>query len=115
MNDFLFLFYSIHSINHFQFETFYHNRFNGRKLTWLHHLCQAELKLSYLKKPYVVTVQTFQMAILLLFENADSLTCREIRETLQLNNEQFHRHTVSLVESKLLLADSEVIFVESIE
>ncbi|CAH1163956.1 unnamed protein product [Phaedon cochleariae] len=90
-----------------EFEQFYHQKFNGRKLTWLHHLCQAELKLGYLKKPYVVTVQTFQMAILLLFENTNSLTCKEIRETLQLNHEQFHRHTVSLIDSKLLLADSE--------
>lgn len=90
-----------------KFEAFYHNRFNGRKLTWLHHLCQAELKLNHLKRSYVVTVQTFQMAILLLFENADSLTCKDIKETLQLNNEQFYRHVVSLVDSKLLLADAE--------
>ncbi|KAL1502791.1 hypothetical protein ABEB36_007887 [Hypothenemus hampei] len=89
------------------FETFYHNRFNGRKLTWLHHLCQAELKLGYLRKTYVVTVQTFQMAILLLFEKSDSLSCKEIRETLQLNSEQFKRHAISLVESKLLLSDTE--------
>ncbi|XP_056637618.1 cullin-2 isoform X1 [Diorhabda sublineata] len=91
-----------------KFEAFYHNRFNGRKLTWLHHLCQAELKLNHLKRTYVVTVQTFQMAILLLFENVDSLTCKDIKETLQLNNEQFYRHVVSLVDSKLLLADAEV-------
>ncbi|XP_060534428.1 cullin-2 [Cylas formicarius] len=91
------------------FESFYHNRFNGRKLTWLHHLCQAELKLGYLKKPYVVTVQTFQMAILLLFENANVLSCKEIRESLQLNSDQFKRHAVSLVESKLLLSDTDEI------
>ncbi|XP_076257089.1 cullin 2 isoform X2 [Rhynchophorus ferrugineus] len=91
------------------FESFYHNKFNGRKLTWLHHLCQAELKLGYLRKPYVVTVQTFQMAILLLFEKVDTLSCKEIKETLQLNSEQFKRHAVSLVDSKLLLADTEEI------
>lgn len=89
------------------FESFYHKRFNGRKLTWLHHLCQAELKLNHLKRPYVVTVQTFQMAMLLLFENTNTLTCREIRDTLQLNHEQFNRHVVSLIDSKLLLADAE--------
>lgn len=27
----------------FQFETFYHKNFNGRKLTWFHHLCQGKL------------------------------------------------------------------------
>lgn len=88
------------------FEKFYRHRFSGRKLTWLHHLCQAELRLGHLKKSYIVTVQTFQMAILLLFEKTDALTYREIRETLQLNEDQFHRHVISLVDSKLLLADT---------
>lgn len=61
------------------FETFYHENFNGRKLTWLHYLCQGELKLSYLKKPYIITMQTYQMAILLLFENVDAMSCKEIQ------------------------------------
>lgn len=56
----------------------------------------------------MVTVQTFQMAILLLFEKTDQLSCKEIRETLQLNSEQFKRHAISLIDSKLLLADTEV-------
>ncbi|PNF25320.1 Cullin-2 [Cryptotermes secundus] len=89
------------------FENFYHNHFSGRKLTWLHHLCQAELKLSYLKKPYQITMQTFQMAILLLFEKTDSLTCKEVQESLQLNSEQFGKHLMSLIESKILLANTE--------
>ncbi|KAI4454581.1 cullin [Holotrichia oblita] len=97
-----------------KFEAFYHEHFNGRKLTWLHHLCLAELRLGYLKRPYVVTVQTFQMAILLLFETVDSLTCNEIRETLQLNVDQFQRHAVSLVDSKILLAESEELTPETI-
>ncbi|KAK4877974.1 hypothetical protein RN001_010480 [Aquatica leii] len=89
------------------FESFYHKRFNGRKLTWLHHLCQAELRLGYLKKPYLITMQTFQMAILLMFETTDVLTCGEIRDTLQLNNDQLQRYANSLVECKFLLVDTE--------
>jgi cullin 2 len=54
-------------------------------------------------------MQTFQMAILLLFEKTDSLTCKEVQESLQLNAEQFGKHLVSLIESKLLLANMEVI------
>lgn len=66
------------------------------------------MRLGYLKKSYIVTVQTFQMAILLLFENVDTLTCKDIADSLQLNADQFQRHAVSLVDSKLLLADSDV-------
>ncbi|XP_075213693.1 cullin 2 [Lycorma delicatula] len=96
------------------FENFYHNHFSGRKLTWLHHLCQGELKLGYLKKPYIVTMQTFQMAVLLLFENADSLTCAEVQETLQLNADQFSKHISSLVDCKLLLANSETLIGDTV-
>lgn len=89
------------------FEAFYHTNFNGRKLTWLHYLCQGELKLGYLKKSYIVTMQTYQMAILLLFECVDMMVCKEIQETLQLNTDTFQKHMQSLIESKLLLASTE--------
>lgn len=69
------------------FESFYHENFNGRKLTWLHYLCQGELKLSYLKKPYIITMQTYQMAILLLFENVDVMTCKEIQVRILFHTE----------------------------
>ena len=90
------------------FENFYHESFSGRKLTWLHNLCQGELKINFLKKPYIITMQTYQMAMLLLFENCDSMTCKDIQETLQLNNDTFQKHMQSLIESKLLVASSEV-------
>ncbi|KAM7350899.1 cullin 2 [Cochliomyia hominivorax] len=91
------------------FETFYHNSFSGRKLTWLHHMCHGELKLGYLKKTYIVTMQTYQMAMLLLFESCDSMTCKEIQTTLQLNAETFQKHMQSLLESKILNASSETL------
>lgn len=90
------------------FENFYHNHFSGRKLTWLHHLCQAELKLCYTKRPYLVTVQTFQMAVLLLFETTDEMSCKELKDTLQLSADQFQKHAASLVDCKMLTSDTEV-------
>ncbi|EDW49712.1 cullin-2 [Drosophila sechellia] len=89
------------------FEDYYHKLFSGRKLTWLHHMCHGELKLSHLKKSYIVTMQTYQMAIILLFETCDSLSCREIQNTLQLNDETFQKHMQPIIESKLLNASSE--------
>ncbi|KAK0166523.1 hypothetical protein PV328_004935 [Microctonus aethiopoides] len=84
------------------FETFYHAQFSGRKLTWLHHLCQGELKFNCLKKPYLVTVQTYQMALLLLFEHCDSIPCREAAASLRLSNDQLIKHASSLVDCKIL-------------
>ncbi|XP_035900957.1 cullin-2 [Anopheles stephensi] len=89
------------------FEEFYHINFSGRKLTWLHHLCHGEMKLSFEKRNYIVTMQTYQMAILLMFENTDKYTCKELQTSLQLQQEIFQRHLQSLVEAKLLLLSEE--------
>lgn len=70
-------------------------------------MCHGELKLGFLKKTYIVTMQTYQMAMLLLFESCDSMTCKEIQITLQLNAETFQKHMQSLLESKILNASSE--------
>lgn len=56
----------------------------------------------------MVTMQTFQIAILLLFEKNDTLKYSDIHEFLQLTNDQFQKHINSLVECKLLLIDGDV-------
>jgi cullin 2 len=92
-----------------KFEAFYNTSFSGRKLTWLHHLCAGELKVSLAKKAYLITMQTYQMAMLLLFETCDTMTCKEVKEVLQLNTDNFQKHLQSLIDSKLLLTlDTEV-------
>ena len=91
-----------------RFETFYNLSFSGRKLSWLHHLCHGELKVSLSKKSYLITMQTYQMAMLLLFENCDKMTCKDIQDVLQLNTENFQKHLQSLIDSKLLTLSSEV-------
>lgn len=48
------------------------------------------------------------MAILLLFEKTDSLSYRELRETTNIQEEQFPRHLQSLIDSKLLLCSTDV-------
>ncbi|CAL1292128.1 unnamed protein product, partial [Larinioides sclopetarius] len=91
-----------------QFESFYGSRFKGRKLTWLHHLSDAEVKLRYLKKTYIVRMSTYQMAILLLYKRDDVLSYEEILETTKLSDEQLSKLIKSLLDSKLILAsDSE--------
>lgn len=89
------------------FESFYHMQFSGRKLTWLHHLSQGELKFNYLKKSYLVTVQTYQMALLLLFEHCDAIPCREAAASLRLSHDQLIKHAASLVDCKILNKSTE--------
>ncbi|KAJ1522611.1 hypothetical protein ONE63_001789 [Megalurothrips usitatus] len=98
------------------FENFYHKHFNGRKLTWFHHLCQGDLKLGYLKKPYIITMQTFQMSIMLLFEDTDTMTCNDVEQALKLSQDVVLKHIASLIDCKLLLSEvpSENITPESV-
>lgn len=90
-----------------KFEAFYSKSYNGRKLTWMHNLCNADIRLNYLKKPYSVTMGTFQMAILLGFNAVaprSTLTLRELHEFTQLAvDKELIKQVQSLVDAKLLL------------
>jgi len=50
----------------------------------------------------------FQMSILLLFENFDTLKYSEINEILQLSDDHFQKQINSLIDCKLLLLDGDV-------
>lgn len=68
----------------------------------------GELKLNYLPKMYIVTLHLFQMSILLLFENRDTLKYSEIHEILQLSDDLFFKHINSLIDCKLLSIERDV-------
>ena len=46
------------------YERFYAKQFSGRKLTWLHHLSNGDVRVGYLAKPYIVNMTTFQVMYL---------------------------------------------------
>ncbi|EGC32378.1 hypothetical protein DICPUDRAFT_57147 [Dictyostelium purpureum] len=86
------------------FQQYYQNQHQGRKLNWLHHLCKAEVKSSYLKKPFEFHVTNFQLGILLIFNTQDTVTLDEITKFTNLNENELSRTIQSLIEAKLLLA-----------
>lgn len=51
------------------YEAFYNKQFSGRKLTWLHHLSNGDIKLGYLTKTYIVNMTTFQVQFLTFYSN----------------------------------------------
>jgi len=89
------------------YEEFYGKQFNGRKLTWLHHLSNGDVKLCYLPKTYIVNMTTFQMALLLMFEKSDSFKLDELEVATKIAKEQFYKNVQSLLESKLLISSTE--------
>lgn len=53
---------------------------------------------------------TYHMAILLLFNNADNLTFRELMETSQLPDKELVKQLQVLVESKILITEVSAFF-----
>ena len=90
------------------YEKFYAKQFSGRKLTWLHHLSNGDIKLGFLPKTYIINMTTFQMSILLLFEKSDNLSYNELKATTKISDDQFPRHVQSLLEAKLLVCNTPV-------
>jgi len=70
--------------------------------------------MSHLDRPYFVTMGTYQMAILLLFNEAKELSFSEIEEATKLNSKELEKQIVSLIENKILLGPI-VRIVESIK
>ena len=91
------------------FEQFYHGKFSGRKLTWMHSLGNAEVGLLYLKKKYIVCLgNSYQLALLLSFEEHDVMNTEELATNTKLPERELLKHLQLLVNAKLLVATTPV-------
>ena len=92
------------------FSRFYDNKHNGRKLTWLWQLCKGELRANYIKMgkvPYTFQVSTYQMAVLLLFNDAEKVSYAEMAELTSLNDETLETAIGILLKARVLLASGD--------
>ena len=87
-----------------RFESFYCEKHSGRKLTWLWQLSKGEIKTNYLsaKTPYTFIVSTFQIGILLLFNDSDTVTYEDIQEATTLSAEILDPSLAIFVKAKVL-------------
>lgn len=93
-----------------RFQGFYLEKHNGRKLTWLWQLCKGEVKANYIKNtkvPYTFQVSTYQMGILLLFNETDTLSYTDIEKATNLAPEVLDPNLSILLKAKVLLANPE--------
>lgn len=93
-----------------RFAHFYADKHGGRKLTWLWHLCKGEIRANYVKVnkvPYTFQVSTYQMAILLLFNDADTVSYDEIAGATSLAKETLDPSLAIMLKAKVLLARPE--------
>lgn len=88
-----------------RFQSFYGQKHSGRKLTWLWQLCKGEVKANYCrstKTPYTFQVSTYQMAILLLFNENDKNSYDDIVKATQLQADVLDPALGIFVKAKVL-------------
>ncbi|KAL7554184.1 hypothetical protein ACHAWF_017590, partial [Thalassiosira exigua] len=90
-----------------RFQKYYLGTYTGRKLSWQTSTGTAELRanLPPLKgsgrpRRHDLSVTTYQMCILVLFNRRDVLTLAQIREETQIPEDELRRHLVSLCTPK---------------
>ncbi len=93
-----------------RFQSFYFDKHNGRKLTWLWQLCKGEVKANYIKGvkvPHTFMVSTYQMAILLLFNDADVVTYEDAQKATALSPDWLDPSLGVFVKAKVLIPSPE--------
>jgi cullin 1 len=94
------------------FYKFYQSKHSGRKLSWLHHLSKGELRTRYLplaKAGYTLQASTYQMSVLLLFnqENTSVLTTEELQLSTQLSDLVLKQTLATLLKTLVLKTENE--------
>ncbi|KAI9751273.1 MAG: hypothetical protein M1835_001245 [Candelina submexicana] len=91
-----------------RFQKFYFDKHSGRKLTWLWHLSRGEVRANYVKggpkMGYTFQVSTFQIAILVLFNDSDTIVYEDIEKATTLTRDWLDPSLGILVKAKVLLA-----------
>ncbi|ORY31833.1 putative ubiquitin-protein ligase [Naematelia encephala] len=92
---------------HERFIKYHSDIHSGRKLTFLWHLCKGEIRTTYLSQKYIFMVNAYQLAILCLFNENDSMTYKEIQAGTQISDSTLKAQLALLVKTKVLLEEGE--------
>ena len=93
-----------------RFQKFYFDKHNGRKLTWLWHTCKGEMKANYIKNtkvPYTFQVSTYQIAVLLLFNDSETVTYDDMQKATAVSPETLDPNIAIMVKAKVILPTPE--------
>jgi cullin 3 len=90
-----------------RFQKYYLNTYTGRKLSWQTSTGSAEIRATFppqkgssKTRRHDLSVTTYQMCILVLFNTRDTLTLKQIRDETNIPEEELRRHLVSLCTPK---------------
>ena len=91
-----------------RFQQYYSQKHSGRKLTWMWNYCKNELNTNFAKGgKYIFMTSSFQMAVLVLYNEHDSLTFDDIHANTGIPKDLLKQVLAILTKAKVLLQDSE--------
>ena len=86
-----------------RFQKYYQTKHSGRKLTWLWNYSKNELRTNYLNQKYILMTSSWQMAILVQYNNNDTLSLDELATATGVSKDILKQVLAILVKAKLLI------------
>ncbi|XP_076935501.1 cullin-3A-like [Bidens hawaiensis] len=84
-----------------KFKTYYLGTHKGRRLTWQTNMGSADIKATFSKgQKHELNVSTYQMCVLMLFNNTDGLSYKEIEQAVEIPTVELKRCLQSLACAK---------------
>jgi len=80
---------------------------SGRKLQWLWHMQRCEFRTNYLSQKLIFMTNAFQMAILLQFNESDSITLQDLHTATSIPEQTLRNHLLPMVKMKVLIQDGD--------
>lgn len=90
-----------------RFSSFYAALHSGRKLNWLYSMSRGELVTNCFKNRYTFQASTFQMAVLLQFNDQLSLTVQQLLDNTGINQESLIQVLQILLKARLLTSNDD--------
>ncbi|EGT34757.1 CBN-CUL-1 protein [Caenorhabditis brenneri] len=87
------------------FNEYYHEKFNGRRLTWVYSQSRGEVTSTAFSKKYVFTVTTAQMCTLLLFNGQNNINVSYIQTATGMEEKTTSMIVGSLIKNLVLKSD----------
>ncbi|KAI8616210.1 Cullin [Chytriomyces sp. MP71] len=89
-----------------RFTDFYTSSHSGRKLTWMYHLCKADVRLTFCDKKYELNLSLHQLSVLLHFNETTNLSVTRIAELCKMKTTEVKKTIKPLVDLEVLNASS---------
>ena len=88
-----------------RFQKYYQTKHSGRKLTWLWNYSKNELRTNYLNQKYILMTSSYQMAVLLQYNQNDTMTLDELVTATSISKDILSQVLAVLVKAKILIND----------